>query len=303
MVSLMRKCVRFAMCVAGLVIAAAVILATNSKRDTDAPNGKASPQSRTVNHATSAPCTNADAFANGCSWLDMDAKEFVKLPPREPLDTEGLGRLMQMQAEVVQAYSNNDASILRELRGTLPALVERIPPEQFQGAMLGFVELVLEDVQLADLHPQPMAFSDAKDLSRFLEARLTALLLVGDMLVKRKDFGPRLAACEGHTLGALRNLESQFARDGRPDLVEATLKCRGNLIDHVESASGYLRAYVMYDIAHNRLCGDATWPGIMLPNLKGTVAFMEDRGQYRPKWLDELIGIVEVQPAAKGRAR
>ena len=292
MVSLTRKSMRFAACVASLVAIAIAVLAICTKRGNDAPIGGTSAQSRAENHAGIAP------RKDGSAWLDMDAKEVVKPPPREAVDAEMMGRLMQIQDEIVQAYSNNNASLLRELRGTLPALVERIPPEQFRGAMLGFVYLVMGDVQLADLHPQPMTFSDAEDLTRFFDVRFAALLLVGDMLVKRKDFGPRLAACEGHALGALRNLECQFVNAGQTDLAETTLVYRKKLIDHVESASGYLRAYVMYDIAHKRLRGDATWPGTMLPNLKGNTAFMEDRGQYRPKWLDDLIGIVEMQQEA-----
>jgi len=214
--------------------------------------------------------------------------------------------LMQTQNEIVQAYSaysNNDASVLRELRGTLPGLVERIPPKQFQCTMLGFVNLVWGDIALADLHPQPMAFTDTAALSQFLETRLSAFLLVGDVLVKRKVFGPSLASVEGHMLGALRNLERQFICDGRPDLSEVTLKYRETLIDHVESESGYLRAYVMYDVAHRPPCDDPKRPNAMLTNLKGSAAFMEDRGQYRPKWLDDLIKIVGMHPAAEERAR
>lgn len=283
MVSLKCKCMRFAAGVAALVVIVISVLAVSMKSGNDAPN-------QTL--------TKIAPRKDRSAWLDMDAKEILKSPPHEAVDAQTLGRLMQMQDEIVQAYSNNNASVLQELRETLPALVERIPPEQFRGAMLGFVYLVMGDVQLADLHPQPMTFSDAEDLTRFLDVRLTALLLVGDMLVKRKDFGPRLAACEGHALGALRNLERQFVNAGKTDLAETTLAYREKLIDHIESASGYLRSYVMYDFAHNRLRGDATWPDTMLPNLKGNTAFMEDRGQYRPKWLDDLIGIVEMQQKA-----
>ncbi len=287
MVSLTRKSMRFAACVASLAAIAIAVLAICTKRGNDAPNGGTSAQSRAENHAGIAP------RKDGSAWLDMDAKEVVKPPPREAVDAEMMGRLMQIQDEIVQAYSNNNASLLRELRGTLPALVERIPPEQFRGAMLGFVYLVMVDVQLADLHPQPMTFSDAEDLTRFLDVRFAALLLVGDMLVKRKDFGPKLAACEGHALGALRNLERQFASAGRTDMVEAVLEYRGKVIGHVESDEGYLRAYTVFAIAQRRLYGDLI--DSMRSYLKGNAAFMEDRGQYRPKWLDDLIEIVEVQ--------
>ena len=289
MVSLTRKSMRFAACVAALVAIAIAVLAICTKRGNDAPNGGTSAQSRAENHANIAP------RKDGSAWLDMDAKEVVKPPPREAVDAEMMGRLMQIQDEIVQAYSNNNASLLRELRGTLPALVERIPPEQFRGAMLGFVYLVMVDVQLADLHPQPMTFSDAEDLTRFLDVRFAALLLVGDMLVKRKDFGPKLAACEGHALGALRNLERQFASAGRTDMVEAVLEYRGKVIGHVESDEGYLRAYTAVELAQKRLSREPVWTEELRSHLLGLAAFMEDRGQYRPKWLDDLIEIVEVQ--------
>ena len=289
MVSLTRKSMRFAACVASLVAIAIAVLAICTKRGSDAPNGGTSAQSRAENHANIAP------RKDGSAWLDMDAKEVVKPPPHEAVDAEMLGRLMQIQDEIVQAYSNNNASLLLELRGTLPALVERIPPEQFRGAMLGFVYLVMVDVQLADLHPQPMTFSDAEDLTRFLDVRFAALLLVGDMLVKRKDFGPKLAACEGHALGALRNLERQFASAGRTDMVEAVLEYRGKVIGHVESDDGYLRAYTAVELAQKRLSREPVWTEELRSHLLGLAAFMEDRGQYRPKWLDDLIEIVEVQ--------
>ena len=289
MVSLTRKSMRFAACVASLAAIAIAVLAICTKRGNDAPNGGTSAQSRAENHANIAP------RKDGSAWLDMDAKEVVKPPPHEAVDAEMMGRLMQIQDEIVQAYSNNNASLLRELRGTLPALVERIPPEQFRGAMLGFVYLVMVDVQLADLHPQPMTFSDAEDLTRFLDVRFAALLLVGDMLVKRKDFGPKLAACEGHALGALRNLERQFASAGRTDMVEAVLEYRGKVIGHVESDDGYLRAYTAVELAQKRLSREPVWTEELRSHLLGLAAFMEDRGQYRPKWLDDLIEIVEMQ--------
>jgi len=297
MVSLTCKCMRFTACVAALVIIAISVLAISIKSGNDAPNGKTPFQSRAKYHARIAP------RKDGSAWLDMDAKEVVKPPPHEEVDAETLGRLMQMQDEIVQAYSNNNASVLRGLRGTLPGLVERIPPEQFRGAMLGFVYLVMGDVQLADLHPQPMTFSDAEDLTRFLDVRFTALLLVGDMLVNRKDFGPRLAACEGHALGALRNLERQFVNAGNTELAETTLVYREKLIDHIESAHGYLRAYTAVELAQKRLSREPVWTEELRSHLLGLAAFMEDRGQYRPKWLDELIRIVEVQPAAEERDR
>jgi len=298
MVSLMRKSVRFAACAALLLIVVVAVLAVILKKGNEASNGGAGADHCLDNHAAITPCKNTDAFALGYPWVDMDAQEVLKPPTREPLDAEALERLMQMQVEIVQAYSNNDVSVLRELKGTLPALVERIPPDQFRGAMLGFVYRVLEDVQLADLHPQHMEFADDEGLSRFLEARLVALLLVGDMLIARKDFGPKLAACEGHALGALRNLERQFASAGRTDMVEAVLEYRGKVIDHVESDEGYLRAYTVFAIAQMRLYRDAI--DSMQSYLIGNAAFMEDRGQYRPKWLDDLIKIVGMQPGIEG---
>jgi hypothetical protein len=67
------------------------------------------------------------------------------------------------------------------------------------------------------------------------------------------------------------------------------------VIGHVASDDGYLRAYASVELEQKRLSREPVWTEELRSHLLEQAAFMEDRGQYRPKWLDDLIEIVEVQ--------
>ncbi len=304
MVSLMTRKRVWRLAVMALCVSTSVVLLLLDKRSkTD--------ETATVCQPHGQCETNCAVLANGipaisCQWACVDPHEVLAKPDQIPVDDETVAMFAKIQDELVQAYSNGQVHVLAKWRSKLPDMLEHVPYEQFRGAMLGFIYLVWGDIALADIHPADIHFKDVAELSSDLDIKFSAALLMGDILVKRKLFDKELRSCEGHMLGALRNYEEQFRRDGRADLEEVLCRYRDVWISHIESDCGYTRAVVVQDIAYRRLwgyrfIGEQKWADFIASEIEWSAAYLLKRGKYRPKWMDELVGIPTPNWVGSGR--
>ena len=262
-----------------------------------------------ANEKSKSPLTSdsTDDFAARCPWAYRDPHEVLARPAQIAASADEMARLVGIQAVLVQAYTNEQASVLREWRPKLPEMLEHMPFEQFRGAMLGFVYMVWNDVAGDARHPSSRSFQDAEALSRFLEVRTAAVMLIGDVLLRRKAVGDEIRSFEGYMLGALRNLEEKCIEDGRADLKGEIDRCREQWIEHIESENGYTKASVVDDIASCRLWGFRVigmrlWEDFIGAEIEHGVIYLLKYGGYRPKWMDELKGIPEPEWVGNGCA-
>ena len=246
-------------------------------------------------------------FAARCPWAYRDPHEVLARPTQIEVGSAEMGRLVEIQSMLVQAYTSEQASVLREWRQKLPEMLEHMPFEQFRGAMLGFVYMVWNDVAGDARHSSGRSFQDAAALSRFLDVRTAAVMLIGDVLLRRKAVGDEIRSFEGYMLGALRNLEEKCIEDGRVDLQDEVVRCRRKWIEHIESEDGYTRAATVNEIAYFRLYGFRVigmrlWEDFIKSEIEYSAIYLLKYGRYRPKWIDELKGIPEPEWVGSGCA-
>ena len=272
-------------------------------------------------HAVAVPAEAANGsqetnHSNGEGSLieGVGAQRAIIPPPRQRVpDDAMMAELASVCGTLVQAYSNRQASVIEEWSGKLYGMVAplALSCEQRQETISLLEDIILRDFYVTPRDAQPVTFSDAENLSRYLNTLFYGMLLIGDELLIYDWSTSNPAVMEGRMLYILNDFKARYAREGKKDFEEAVDEVFSKWVSFVESESGYARRRVVeYIESVVRSNGVGTREAEMeTMEWKDYMMYIAERGAslmlrygYRPKWIDKVTNVPEPEWRKRERA-
>ena len=223
--------------------------------------------------------------------MPRDRAYRVKTPKRIEATPEESNDVARVFARILESYENNDVEVMKASMKDIPCIVTNMKEKVF-AELKGPLCEALQNRFIG--WQTPLEFADVESLDVYLESSIELTIFLGNIALKREDFGAMVDIYDWLVLRRLLQYKNKYHDQGDKRFEACVDKFIEEWHRQIESENGFTRQSMWFQVDLQwPLYYDGTWTLEKLTNwVKDRATPLVNLG-YTPKWLSEFDDLSE----------